>query len=853
MKKHYIVAIFFVLALNAGAQTYGPYRQYAQIDFDNGTSEDSLGNAVALLQNGAQIVADPDRDGSLVAKFDASTKGNLSFNNDPLNDSITIAFWFKREAEDTNELWRMFFAFYADDGSNVYFTPKTPWFGETSMIFDNKLFSLYHALPGGHLDNNVWAHHAVVFAGNSVKIYQNGQLENSFEMLPRLSDFRTNQWYFGNNPNLNYPMSGRLDDLKIFHSALAGNQIQAIFDDEIIPEPEGVFHDPGQPGSMISVSVDLDETRQTIRHFGASDGWNTQFAGLYFNEKHKEEIAELLFSKEKGADGSPRGIGLSAWRFNIGAGTTEQGDASRISVVERRTEGFLNGDGTYDWSKQAGQRWFLEKAALTYQVPDIIGWQNSPPIPFTKRGLGFREYGDPMETILRADKYDDFGNFLADVVLHFAGQGIHFKYISPLNEPQFGWAPSEPGGTITQEGTPWTNKEISDVVHAIDNAFEQKNVDARIFVTEAAAISYLLGGTGVAHNQLNELWEAGSPLFLGDLNSLANVVAAHSYWHDDSPSNLVSNRIALDTRLNNLVLQPEYWQTEYCLLGNGYRFGHPEGDLSPMRSAISLARVIHTDITVGQATGWSWWTAMEFEKYLGKEERYSLFRLALDQSNTYGAYKPTKLLYALGHYSHFVRPGMKRLELERSDNMTAVSSITDLMISAYLDEENDQVVLVAINASGESKELQLKVNTGCKNLLVQSWNPYLSSDRLDDNLRSYPEFDADSQFVIPALSMVTFTGNLVSETAISENLSATSGLSIFPNPTKGFLSISYDGPETPQMLRIFDLNGREILAREMNANKDKISIDLSSLAGGTYLVYIITDSGVSAQKLVVYP
>ena len=850
--KKCLTAILFLFLLNAGAQNYGPWLQYANIDFENGTSEDSLGNAVAVLQNGAQIVTDPDRDGSLVVKFDASTKGNLSFENNPLNDSITITFWFKREAIDPNEHWRMFFAFYADDGSNVYFTPKTPWFNETSMILYSKVFDIYNAVPGGNLENQVWVHHAVVIADNSVRIYQDGQLKNTFDILPRLSHYGTNQWFFGNNPNLNFPMSGRLDELKIFHSALACNQIEAIYEDEPIPEPEDNFYEPGQPGSIVSVSVNLDETHQTIRHFGASDGWNTQFAGLYFSEEFKEEIAELLFSQEKGLDGSPKGIGLSAWRFNIGAGTTEQGDASRISLPERRTEGFLNDDGTYDWSKQAGQRWFLEKAALTYNVPDIIGWQNSPPIPYTIRGLGFREYGDPMQTILKPEKFDDFGHFLADVVLHFGQQGIHFNYISPLNEPQYGWAPSEPGGTVSQEGTPWTNQEISDVVHAIGNAFEQKNVDAGIIVTEAGAIAHLLGGTGVANNQLNELWAGDSPLFFGDVNALSDVAAVHSYWNDGSASDLVSNRISLSSRLQILDLQPGYWQTEYCLLGSGYRFGHPEGELSPMRSSISLARVIHTDLVVGNATGWSWWTAMEFEKYLSSEERFSLFRLALDHTNTYGAYRPTKLLYALGHYSHFIRPGMIRLGVERSDNMSVVNSITDLMISAYFDEENEEVVLVAINASDEYKGLHLQVAGNNENMLVDKWMPYVSTDRFDDNLTKYPDFDSDSEFVMPPISMITFRGKITHGTFASSYLPDEPRLIVYPNPAKNIIQIKYDGPGEPQWLRIFDMNGRELLKTRVTSIKNNLfQVDVSSLSSGMYVLSLGTVNSFYTYKFII--
>ena len=42
------------------------------------------------------------------------------------------------------------------------------------------------------------------------------------------------------------------------------------------------------------------------------------------------QIADWLFSTENDANGQPKGIGLSLWRFNVGAGSTEQGENSQM-------------------------------------------------------------------------------------------------------------------------------------------------------------------------------------------------------------------------------------------------------------------------------------------------------------------------------------------------------------------------------------------------------------------------------------------------------------------------------------------------------------------------------------------
>ena len=66
-------------------------------------------------------------------------------------------------------------------------------------------------------------------------------------------------------------------------------------------------------------TIQTSTPRQTIQHFGASDAWSMQFIGLWDNEAEQQKIADWLFSTENDAQGQPRGIGLSVWRFNLGA------------------------------------------------------------------------------------------------------------------------------------------------------------------------------------------------------------------------------------------------------------------------------------------------------------------------------------------------------------------------------------------------------------------------------------------------------------------------------------------------------------------------------------------------------
>ena len=143
------------------------------------------------------------------------------------------------------------------------------------------------------------------------------------------------------------------------------------------PDAHNAKNRPAAPLPLV-VRVLPSQTYQTMHSFGASDCWSAQFIGQNYPLAKREQIADWLFSLDTDAAGNPKGIGLSLWRFNIGAGSTEQGDSSGIKSPWRRSECFQRPDGTYDWSKQAGQQWFVE-AAHRRRVPYLLGFTNSPP------------------------------------------------------------------------------------------------------------------------------------------------------------------------------------------------------------------------------------------------------------------------------------------------------------------------------------------------------------------------------------------------------------------------------------------------------------------------------------------
>ena len=207
------------------------------------------------------------------------------------------------------------------------------------------------------------------------------------------------------------------------------------------------------------VEVNPAITYQTIADFGASDCWTADYVGKYFNETEKAKAAKWLFSQNMDANGNPEGIGLSCWRVNIGAGSAAQGSGSNIEDETRRAECFLNEDGSYDWTRQAGQLYFMAEAKK-FGVDNFLLFSNSAPVYFTKNGKA-NANGQTISCNLKDDCYDDFAEFLATTTEHFIGEGYNVTFIDPVNEPQFDWKDG-------QEGSPWLNYNIAKLAKELD-------------------------------------------------------------------------------------------------------------------------------------------------------------------------------------------------------------------------------------------------------------------------------------------------------------------------------------------------------------------------------------------------
>lgn len=502
------------------------------------------------------------------------------------------------------------------------------------------------------------------------------------------------------------------------------------------------------------VTIDGGTIYQTIDNFGASDAWSMEPLGKHWSEENKLKVADLLFSRDKG-------IGLSAWRFNIGAGSTET-DRDRIPDPWRRADAFkMSEEDGYDWSKQSGQQWFLQ-AARDRGVETLIAFVNSPPVWMTKNGHAQPDL-EVGSTNLKPGYEQKFAAYLLDVLAYFKEKGIAFDYISPVNEPTWDW------NQAWQEGNRYNNEDLKLVIMELYRQLQHTDLQTRISAPDGVEITSLLddefycqfAGSGTYSSGANQLGTGKYREYIKDMigdpqvkEAIGNKIASHSYWSDYSnpgDDRLVRLRKLLHTNMKHYDEESKYWVTEYCILGD---YG-PGRDLG-MEPALHVARTIHFDLVEANAAAWQWWTAVSKVDY--KDGLiYTDFNEAGDEQNI----MTSKMLWVLGNYSRFIRPGAKRIELiglgEEADS--------GLLGSAYIHEGEQTVTVVFVNHGEQDKCVQIDLHALALNGTVKTMESYVTNAEMDlvchesvTAIESATENVPSFVVQIPGKSVVTLTG-----------------------------------------------------------------------------------------------
>jgi O-glycosyl hydrolase len=516
---------------------------------------------------------------------------------------------------------------------------------------------------------------------------------------------------------------------------------------ELVPEEN--------PDGSVAYTVVLDELHQEIDNFGASDAWTIKYVGKNWPAAKREQIADLLFSVENDASGKPKGIGLSLWRTLFGAGSDTH---SGMPFHEWNFSGCIrSSDGVYDMGDNGifgGKFWFM-KAAKARGVEQFLGFCNSPPYYWTYTGLtnsaGNNDYMYKLN--LKDEHTKDYAAYIAEIVKRTKEtHGVDFDYFCPLNEPEW----QADGG----ESCHARNFEVAKVAKAVAAKFTEYGVGTKVVIPESGKPQFVYyyepylpvfesDKVKYGYKAKNFFSTSGADTdYVGDIPNIAKLLATHSYWSVDTDNELKQIRTKVGEEIRKYGIK--YWQTEFCILSDDYDLGtNPDGtpvggggrDYS-MALALYVARIIYADLVYADASAWHWWVAATAVDY-----KDGLIYLLGNQYD--GEVADSKLLWAFGNFSRFIRPGAYRVGITSKYGDT--DNLHGVMTSAYKNTDGS-IVVVFINYTDEKKPVNINVDDGVK----RTFMPYQTSDAADDDLRPRYEIESGEGFNIPARSVVTF-------------------------------------------------------------------------------------------------
>lgn len=451
----------------------------------------------------------------------------------------------------------------------------------------------------------------------------------------------------------------------------------------------------GDPLPEVTFTIDRQTVYQTIDgfgFFGARNVWWTGDEASLFTEEWGQMIIEDL--------------GLTIWRNEYYppavAGSPQDADWEKQRPV---VEGIANA------AIQAGVD--LKMIFTVWSPPADMKIAYTDPDSWVDRE---RLYGEPHPGgtkeggTMDPEKYEDFGNWLADGIQLYEELGIDIYAVSLQNEPFF----------EQFFNSAWYHPEwYAEMLEAVVPVVKERYPDVKIF-----------GAEGMLSMEAQP-WFHHAELIHPHRETARkqlDVWAVHGYDDGVNPAGA-----ATDWSYNHETYAVPTGKPTWMTETSGYN-DHwlSEGNSA---GALDLGLNIHAALKHGNVSAWVWWQGSE----IGGINQYNLMN---------GEANPGKRYYVSKQFYRYIRPGAQRVELEDYEAGGVVAT-------AYHHEEMDTFTIITINTNNESVKLNLDGSS-----LPSVYDVYVTS--ATQNTSIFNPVDA-GEIVLPASSIVTLVNGNVFE------------------------------------------------------------------------------------------
>ncbi|MDE6276449.1 MAG: hypothetical protein K2M75_07955 [Clostridia bacterium] len=468
-----------------------------------------------------------------------------------------------------------------------------------------------------------------------------------------------------------------------------------------------------------AITINENETYQTMQGFGASSAWVYQALGIYDNEDLKDETIEMLYG-----DG---GLGLNTFRYNIGAGGAE---LNLYSDKLRGAESFFIADrfkgdysvfsdvNNYDFTKDKGVMTLFEKALETGNIKEVVFFANSPHYLMTKNGK--THSNEKKQNNLKPECYKAYCEYIL-VIVDYLYTNVICKYdadievrISPVNEPQWDWG----GEGASQEGCHFDPKYLAkfyDVFHSALVEFnESKSLNFAMDIFESG--NYKMEDSKAKVKSY--ITQFAKYDWFKDLDG----ISVHSYGTDISKLSRVRFRGYMKNHHDGLGVRV----SEYCVMKGGVDDSIDMG--------IYSAKVIMRDLSLIWAESWNYWLSVSTYDY----EDGLVYWDGADNLSV------TKRYYTMGQFSRYIPRGSVRIKADYNDEF----SFNGVECVGYR-RPDGSLVLVIINDSKRDKDIKLKFSgekyENVKEIVTSGNKNWVTA-----------EYKYDGYITVPAKSVATY-------------------------------------------------------------------------------------------------
>lgn len=318
-----------------------------------------------------------------------------------------------------------------------------------------------------------------------------------------------------------------------------------------------------------------------------------------------------------------------------------------------------------------------------------------------------------------------------------------------------------------------------------------------------------------------------------ELNKAIGAFAFHTYF--------TSGKIATFVKAMAKYPEKEVWMHETCTDAGIRGELRPNSGNNQLNWALNDVRRMAGDIVDFRTSYWFFWRG--FRPNAGEG----------DQDLVYGDSQKTKAYYVFQKLWKTTGPGWKVMAMTcddpslRTDNAKLINSGSGDQWSAPVDlltmqsPGDDSTCLMLVNNYSVPKTVQT-IN-GLKGDLAEIFTTDKINNMQVQTTRTVSNGTLDSRnLVLSAYSISFLISHSKTVGVNSVKAGNANNISVFPNPAGDHILIRGVGNKFPAKIFIYDLNGRQVVADEINSNYKGVSV--KELNPGIYCIEVVAE-GVS--------